>query len=110
MAQREGTERMLSVGVGGMVMPVPVLVLMAVSLKRDTIGLASPRAFPLAERAALGQSLHVMVVTLLGPSHILFKAQHLGSVLAEGAIHCGISTEHLVHPLSEGVHHHWVLP
>ena len=109
MAQREGTERMLSVGVGGMVMPVPVLVLMAVSLKRDTIGLASPRAFPLAERAALGQSFHVMVVTLLGPSHILFKAQHLGSVLAEGAIHCGISTEHLVHPLSERVHHHRVL-
>jgi hypothetical protein len=106
---------MLSVGVGGMVMPVLmpvlmlVLVLMAVSLKRDTIGLASPRAFPLAERAALGQSLHVMVVTLLGPSHILFKAQHLGSVLAEGAIHCGISTEHLVHPLSECVHHHRVL-
>ena len=111
MAQREGTERMLSVGVGGMVMPVLMLVfvLMAVSLKRDTIGLASPRAFPLAERAALGQSLHVMVVTLLGPSHILFKAQHLGSVLAEGAIHCGISTEHLVHPLSERVHHHRVL-
>ena len=102
---------MLSVGVGGMVMPVLMLmlVLMAVSLKRDTIGLASPRAFPLAERAALGQSLHVMVVTLLGPTHILFKAQHLGSVLAEGAIHCGISTEHLVHPLSERVHHHRVL-
>ena len=111
MAQREGTERMLSVGVRGMVMPVPLLVpvIMAVILKRDTIGLAGPRAFQLAERAALGQSLHVMVVTLLGPSHILFKAQHLGSVLAEGAIHCGISTEHLVHPLSECVHHHRVL-
>ena len=109
MAQREGTERMLSVGVGGMVMPVLVPVIMAVSLKRDTIGLAGPSAFPLAERAAFSQSLHVMVVTLLGPSHILFKAQHLGSVLAEGAIHCGISTEHLIHPLSERVHHHRVL-
>ena len=51
MAQRERTERMLSVGVRGMVMPVAVLVpvIMAVSLKRDTIGLTSPRAFSLAE-------------------------------------------------------------
>ena len=114
MAQREGTERMLSVGVRGMVMLVirftmGMAVFMAMSPRRDSIGLAGPRAFPLAERAAFSQSLHVVVVTLLGPSHILFKAQHLGSVLAEGAIHCGISTEHLVHPLSERVHHHRVL-
>jgi hypothetical protein len=77
---------MLSVGVG-MVMPVPVPllvpVIMAVSLKWNTIGLANPRAFQLAERAAFSQSLHVVVMTLLGPSHVLFKAQHLGSVLAE---------------------------
>ena len=104
---------MLSVGVRGMVMPVallvPVPVIMGVILKRSTIGLAGPRAFQLAERAALSQSLDVMVVTFLGPPYILFKAQHLSSVLAEGAIHGGVSTEHLVHPLSECVHHHRVL-
>ena len=105
---------MFSVGIGGGVMLVILLtvlmaVCMAMSPRWDTIGLAGPCAFQLAERAAFSQSLDVMVVTFLGPSYILFKAQHLGSVLAEGAIHCGISTEHLVHPLSECVHHHRVL-
>ena len=105
---------MFSVGIGGVVMlvirlTVLMAVCMAMSPRRDTIGLAGSCAFQLAERAAFSQSLDVMVVTFLGPSYILFKAQHLSSVLAEGAIHCGISTEHLVHPLSEGVHHHRVL-
>ena len=84
-------------------------VFMAVSLKRNTVRLADPRAFPLAECAAFSESLHVMVVALLGSSNILFKAQNLGSVFAERAIHCRVSSEHFVHPLSECVHHHRVL-
>ena len=90
-------------------MAVLMAMFMAVSLKRNTIGLADPSAFPLAECAAFSESLHVMVVALLGPSHILFKAQNLGSVLAERAIHCCVSSEHFVPPLSECVHHHRVL-
>lgn len=50
-----------------------------------------------------------MVVTLLGASHIVFKAQHLGSVLAEGAIHGGVSSQHFVHPLPERIHHQGML-
>ena len=109
---------MFGVGIGVVVMlvirltvlmTVLMAVCMAMSPRRDSIRLASTSAFELAERAALSQSLDVMVVTFLGPSYILFKAQHLSSVLAEGAIHCGVSTEHLVHPLSECVHHHRVL-
>ena len=116
--QRYWAQRMLSMGIGGvmvrmirftMLMAVLMAIFMAVSLKRNTIGLAGPCAFQLAERAAFSESLHVMVVTFLDPSHILFKAQHLSSVLAEGAIHCSISTEHFLHPLLEGVHHHRVL-
>tara|TARA_B100000482_G_scaffold94185_1_gene67803 strand:- start:34 stop:192 length:159 start_codon:yes stop_codon:yes gene_type:complete len=50
---------MLGMGVGGMVMLVirlvmtmTVLMTMGVNLQWDTIGLAGPGAFPLAERAA----------------------------------------------------------
>jgi hypothetical protein len=105
---------MLSMGIRGVMVRMVrftmlMAVFMAVSLKRNTIRLADPRAFPLAECAAFSESLHVMVVALLGPSHILFKAQNLGSVLAERAIHCRVSSEHFVHPLSECVHHHRVL-
>ena len=59
MAQRHWAERMLGMGVGGMVMLVirlvmtmTVLMTMGVNLQWDTIGLAGPGAFPLAERAA----------------------------------------------------------
>ena len=95
--QRYWAQRMLSMGIGGvMVRMIRFTMLMAVfmvmSPRRDSIGLADPRAFPLAERAAFSESLHVMVVALLGPSHILFKAQNLGSVLAERAIHCCVSS------------------
>ena len=108
--QRYGAQRMLSMGIGGvMVRMIRFTMFMAVSLKRNTIRLADSRAFPFAECAAFSESLHVMVVALLGPSHILFKAQNLGSVLAERAIHCRVSSEHFVHPLSECVHHHRVL-
>jgi hypothetical protein len=101
---------MLSMGIRGvMVRMIRFTMLMAVSLKRNTIELANSCAFPLAECAAFSESLHMMVVALLGPSHILFKAQNLDSVLAKRAIHCGISSEHFVYPLSECVHHHRVL-
>ena len=57
MAQRHWAERMLGMGIGGMVMLVVRLnmlmaVCMAMSPRRDTIGLAGPCAFPFAERAA----------------------------------------------------------
>jgi hypothetical protein len=113
---------MLRMGIGGVMvrmirftmfmamnMAVFMTVFMTVSLKRNTIRLADSRAFPFAECAAFSESLHVMVVALLGSSNILFKAQNLGSVLAERAIHCRVSSEHFVHPLSKCVHHHRVL-
>ena len=116
--QRYWAQRMLRMGIGGMMvrmirftmfMAMNMAVFMAVSLKRNTIRLADSRAFPFAECAAFSESLHVMVVALLGSSNILFKAQNLGSVLAERAIHCRVSSEHFVHPLSKCVHHHRVL-
>jgi hypothetical protein len=113
---------MVGVGIGGVVMFVARLtvlmavlmtvlmtVFIAVSLNRDTIGLAGPRAFPLAERATFCQSLHMVMVALLGPSNVVFKAQNLGPVLTKRAIHGGISSENLFHALSEGVHHHRVI-
>ena len=114
LVQRYGAQWMLSMGIRGVMVRMVrftmlMAVFMAVSLKRNTIGLADSRAFPLAECAAFSESLHVMVVALLGPSHILFKAQNLDSVLAKRAIHCRVSSEHFVYPLSECVHHHRVL-
>ena len=76
----------------------------------NTIRLAGPRAFPLAERAALRQPLHVVMVAFLSSANVLLEAQHLGPVFAEGAIHGGVAPEHLLHPLLEGVHHQRVLP
>ena len=115
MVQRERTGWMLSVGVRGMVMLVirftmGMAVFMAMSSRRDSIGLAGPRAFPLAERAALRQPLHVVMVAFLSSANVLLEAQHLGPVFAEGAIHGGVAPEHLLHSLLEGVHHQRVLP
>ena len=61
MAQHHWAERMLGMGIGGMVMlmirlsmtmGVLMAMTMGVNLQRDTIGLAGPGAFPLAECAA----------------------------------------------------------
>ena len=90
-----------------MLTSVIVMVLMG---DGNTIRLAGPRAFPLAERAALRQPLHVVMVAFLSSANVLLEAQHLGPVFAEGAIHGGVAPEHLLHPLLECVHHQRVLP
>ena len=46
------------------------------------VGLAGPGAFPLAKGAALDQTLHMVVVALLGQTHLLLEPQHLGPVFA----------------------------
>ena len=50
---------------------------------RMSIRLAGSGALALAERAAFFNSLHVVVMTLLGSPDVLLKAQNLGAVLAE---------------------------
>ena len=98
-------------GVGGVVvMLTSVIVMMVLMGDGNTIRLAGPRAFPLAERAALRQPLHVVMVAFLGSANVLLEAQHLGPVFAEGAIHGGVAAQHLLHPFLEGVHHQRVLP
>ena len=85
-----------------------VTVRMGVS-DRGSIRLAGAGAFPFAEGAALRQSLHVVMVTLLNPTDVLFKAQHLCSVLAERAVHGGVTSENIVHPRAEGLQHQGVV-
>ena len=93
-------------GVGGVVvMLTSVIVMMVLMGDGNTIRLAGPCAFPFAERAALRQPLHVVVVAFLCSAYVLLEAQDLGPVFAEGAIHGGVAAEHLLHPLLEGVHH-----
>ena len=76
---------------------------------RHAIRLAGAGAFALAERAALRQSLHVVVVALLDPTDVLFKAEHLCSVLAERAVHGGVASQYLGDSLFERVHHQVVV-
>ena len=101
-------------GIGRMVMVAPIamaVIVMAVIVgpvivvSRDHIDLADPGALPLAERAAFRQPLHVVMVALLGPAHVLFKAEHLSPVLAKRTIHCGVAAQHLLNPFSERVDH-----
>lgn len=50
--------------------------------QRHAVGLAGACALPFAQVAAFHQAFHMVVVALLGQAHLLFKAQHLGPVLA----------------------------
>ena len=126
-AQGARSEGMVGVGVRRMVMRVIVLmavlvpvvmavlvalavrVLMAVGRDRLAVGLAGAGAFALAQVAAIGEALHVVVVAVLGGAHLGFKAEHLGAVFAEGAVHVGVAAHHLLHALHEGVEHQWVI-
>ena len=95
-----------------MVMSVIMVVMMVVGASKrdwDSVRLAGAGALPFAEGAALRQSLHVVMVTLLNPTDVLFKAQHLCSVLAERAVHGGVTSENIVHPLAEGLQHQGVV-
>ncbi len=69
----------------------------------DSIGLAGPGAFRFAELTAFDQALDVVMVAVLGSPHLLFEAEHLGPVFAEGAVHVGVAAQHLRHPLLERI-------
>jgi hypothetical protein len=109
---------MVRVGIRGMAVIVAMTVVMAVIVivavvvaqgNRDAIGLTSTGALVLTEGAALDQALHMVVVALLRGPHFCLKPQHLGAVLAEGAIHQRLATHHLLHPLPEGGDHKRVI-
>ena len=94
------------------VIPVAVVVdvVMAVAWRdRNAIWLAGARAFAVTQGAALCEPLHVMVMTFLSPPDVLFKAEHLGAVLAERAVHGRIASKNLVHPFAERIHHERVV-
>ena len=113
---------MVGVGVGGVVVVIRNVVVMAVArfvvmgpgvLPRrqgHAILLAGSGAFPLAEGAALHQAFHVVVVAVLGRSHLGFEPQHLGAVLAKGAVHVRIAPQHVLHPIPEGSQHLGMVP
>ena len=48
-------------------------------------------------------------MALLGCAHFGFKAEHLGAVFAEGAVHLRLTAHHLLHALQEGVEHQRVI-
>jgi hypothetical protein len=84
-----------------MVMAVTVLVAVVVIMagmgfasgagERLAVGLAGPGAFGLTQLAALHQPLDVVVMAVLGRPHLMLETEHLGAVLAEGAIHVGVT-------------------
>ena len=98
---------MFGVGVRRMVMVVaiPMAVIPMAVGDRNSVRLAGACALSFAQCAALRQTFHVVVMAFLGTPDILFKAEHLGSVFAEGAIHRGIASQHLLHPLHKRVDH-----
>ena len=104
--QRGRPQGVVGMGIRGVMVVMAVLRPVAVVMgNRDAVGLASPCAFPFAERAAFRDSFHVVVVAFLRASNVLFEAQHLGSVLAERAVHGSVASQHFLDPLFEGVHH-----
>ena len=105
-------------------MPVPMAVIVAVVMagleriggeagsqgrRHLTILLTGPGAFPFAEGAAIGETLNVMVMAVLGGSHLRLKAEHLGAVLAERTVHVRVPAQHVEHALPEGVDHQGVI-
>ena len=51
-----------------------------------------------------------MVVTVLRRSHFHLKAQHLGAIFTKGAVHVGITPQHVVNPFLEGGQHLRMVP
>ncbi len=84
------------------VVRVVVVVAWAAQGQGNTIGLAGARALPLAEGAALHQPFHVVMVAVLGGTHLLLEAEHMGPVLAQRTVHVCVATKHISHPLPEG--------
>ena len=52
----------------------------------------------------------MVVVAVLGCSHLHLKAEHLGAVLAQGTVHVRIAPQHVLHPLPEGGQHLGMVP
>ena len=50
-----------------------------------------------------------MVVAELRCPHLRLKAQHLGPVLAERAVHLSFTAHHIHHPFYKGVDYQWVV-
>ena len=76
---------------------------------RNAIGLTSSCALALTQVTAIRQALHMVVVALLRKPNLIFEAEHLGSVLAKGAIHRRFTAQHLLNALNKGVEHQWVI-
>ena len=93
-----------------MVMTVVVMMVMrAAERNRGSIGLTGTRAFAHAEIAGLGQTLNMVMVTGLFEADLLFKTQHLSPVFAERAVHCDVTSQHLLNPLQKRVQHEVVI-
>jgi hypothetical protein len=108
--QADGTQGVVGVGIGRVMVGWLFVMLVAVlpvtdKGQRHAIALAGPGAFALTEGAALHQALDMVVMAVLGPAHLLLKAQHLVAVLAKAAIHRRLTQQHLFDPLDEGLQH-----
>ena len=75
----------------------------------DAIRLTSTGALALTQVTTIRQALHMVVVAFLGKPNLILKAEHLGSVLAKGAIHGRFTAQHLLNALDKGVEHHGVI-
>ena len=84
-----------------MVMSAVVMFPVMVDRDRDAIWLTRSSALQLAERAAFGKPLHMVVMTLLSTSNVLLKPKNLSPIFAKRTIHGGITANDLVNPLSE---------
>ena len=72
---------------------------------RHAIGLAGTGALALTEITAVGEPLNVVMVAVLRRPNLSLKAQHLGPVFAQRAVHVRVTEHHLRHPLHKGVQH-----
>ena len=95
---------MLGMGIDRMVMGM-VTVFMGMHGHRNPIGLASAGAFQFAEGATFSETFDVVVMALLGLTHVLLKPQHLGSVFTKRAVHRGVTADHVLNPFTERLHH-----
>ena len=69
----------------------------------DAIRLTSTGALALAKVTTIRQALHMVMVAFLRKPNLILKAEHLGSVLTEGAIHGRFTAQHLFNALDKGV-------
>ena len=91
-----------------MAMPVAMGMLVAVLVVMGgshAVGLAGTGALQFTESAALGQAFNMVMVAFLNASDVLFEPQHLGSVLAQGAVHRGVTSQHVLNAFPEGIDH-----